>query len=173
MPGTLVVFDRDPGICCLLSVAVETLAAIAWTTDESEALRAICQLKPDMLLLGAAMPHVEWRGLFQAARAKAGACQIIGIAAPEHLSAVRRFAEFGVDGMFWRTTEMGQILRRASATLSFTASARLPWEAHNRHVDRALTYLAVHFIGRVTLQDVARTVGVSVSHLAHVFAAAA
>ena len=173
LSGRLVVFDRDPGIFCLLSLALDDQSTIAWTSQESEVLRAVCELRPQVLILGTGLPAIEWRGFFESVRPNTGPCRIVGVASPEQLALVRRFTEYGVDGIFWRSTELGELLRRVTQLLATVESKRLPWQAHNRHVDRILAYLALHLVNRFTLEEIAREIGVSVSHLTHLFATAA
>jgi AraC-like DNA-binding protein/CheY-like chemotaxis protein len=173
MAGQVVVLDRHPGICCLLAAALDAQSNVIWTSSEYETLREVSRNAPDVLVLDVSVSGVHWADLLQTIRMKAMRCEIIAVIPAGQLVLLQQFTRMGVDAIFERGRELGGLLRRASERVALDAQTPLPWRACNQHVDRALEYLGRHFLETVTVQQVAAAIGVSVSHLAHVFGAAA
>jgi AraC-like DNA-binding protein len=167
-PRYLIVLDRHPGISCLLAAGLGHAGHVLWTVNEFTTLRAMLQAPPDVLILDASLEGIHWPVVAEAARRK-GPCVLIAVVPSERADLLRRLANAGIDRVF-PPAELGNLLREATAGVDANET-RLPWALPNAHVDRALHYLASHVSATVTVGAVAAAIGLSPSHLAHVFAA--
>jgi AraC-like DNA-binding protein len=167
MTGRAMVLDRHPGIFCLLAAA--SPSNVVWASSETQALLRISQDMLDLVVLDASVGGIQWLDLLQTIRLRAPACEVIIVLPDGQLPMLRQFTRWGVDAIFQRDAEIGALIRRATDRLVQDAQAQGSWIACNRHVDGVLAYLGRHFLESLTVRQIARGIGVSVSHLTHVF----
>lgn len=171
MPAHVLILDAHPGMYCLLAANSPSRSLVCWATSEYDALREITERDPDVVVVDASVPDIDWTGLIHVVRTRRGGADVIAIVPRAELVLLRQMSRVGLNAIFQRPTEIGSLLRRVGNRVD--PDAVRPWTARNIHVDHALEYLGRNFLGTVSVQETAEAIGVSVSHLAHLFGAAA
>lgn len=70
---------------------------------------------------------------------------------------------------FRNVSELPEIIREAAMKLCGMVSDKQRTDTGNPHVERARQYISSHLTQEIRMEDIARTVGVSASHLSHLF----
>lgn len=169
--GRVMVFDQQPGTFCILSTTLPY--DVVWVPTEAEALRVTNRETFDLVVLDISVGDVQWPDLLQTIRSRSTSCEVIAAVPAGQLPSLRQVAGLGVDAIFLGDDEVGALFRRIGRRVPRDMAAHSPWRLGNEHVDRALGYLGRHFPKRVSVQQIARAIGVSVGHLTHVFGVAA
>jgi AraC-like DNA-binding protein len=167
MTGRAMVLDRHPGIFCLLATA--SPSNVVWATSETQALLRISEGGLDLVVLDASVSGIQGLDLLETIRLRAPASEVIVVLPDGQLQMLRQVTRWGADAIFRRDGEIGALTRRVTHRLVPHAQAQGWWAASNRHVDGVLAYLGCHFLESLTVRQIASRLGVSVSHLTHVF----
>jgi AraC-like DNA-binding protein len=160
----VVIIDGDPGMASL-AVLLRTRLAVVRTPTASEGLLALKRMAPALVVIDVGLPDLHGADLCRGLRARFPDLPIVLVA---HGPATRGVAEIvsqAIDGFFPKPLAWEPFVSHLRALLP--DGHGLP--EIGPHVARTLDYIARHYHTRLALAPIAKAIGISRAHLAHVF----
>ena len=163
--------DDDIGVQATLSVTLNGKFLLADACTVGEALYLLTQDLPNLLIVSADQSDLDAGSLVRALRAKVRACPVLLLADADHINAARELMGLGISGYFVKPLKFDQLLERISALSEPGHRSRVGIRHLRTHVSRAIEYLSRRHARFPTVKELARVVGISMSHLTHGFSA--
>ena len=154
-----------------LAVTLRKHFVVTTTSTASEGLHRLTGSRPDLVILDSCLPDLKSATFLRALRAHRPNCRVIILAEGEENDALRELLDLRVDGIFPRSDHLDVLLRRINALLrKRRAGARQPArQGLDRHVGEVIRHMAASSGNGLTVQGVARAVGLSSAQLAYLF----
>ena len=154
-----------------LAVTLRKHFVVTTTSTASEGLHRLTGSRPDLVILDSCLPDLKSATFLRALRAHRPNCRVIILAEGEENDALRELLDLRVDGIFPRSDHLDVLLRRINRLLrKRRAGARQPArQGLDRHVGEVIRHMAASSGNGLTVQGVARAVGLSSAQLAYLF----
>jgi len=154
-----------------LAVTLRKHFVVTTTSTASEGLHRLTGSRPDLVILDSCLPDLKSATFLRALRAHRPNCRVIILAEGEENDALRELLDLRVDGIFPRSDHLDVLLRRINGLLrKRRAGARQPArQGLDRHVGEVIRHMAASSGNGLTVQGVARAVGLSSAQLAYLF----
>jgi len=154
-----------------LAVTLRKHFVVTTTSTASEGLHRLTGSRPDLVILDSCLPDLKSATFLRALRAHRPNCRVIILAEGEENDALRELLDLRVDGIFPRSDHLDVLLRRINRLLrKRRAGARQPArQGLDRHVGEVIRHMATSSGNGLTVQGVARAVGLSSAQLAYLF----
>ena len=154
-----------------LAVTLRKHFVVTTTSTASEGLHRLTGSRPDLVILDSCLPDLKSATFLRALRAHRPNCRVIILAEGEENDALRELLDLRVDGIFPRSDHLDVLLRRINGLLrKRRAGARQPArQGLDRHVGEVTRHMATSSGNGLTVQGVARAVGLSSAQLAYLF----
>ena len=154
-----------------LAVTLRKHFVVTTTSTASEGLHRLTGSRPDLVILDSCLPDLKSATFLRALRAHRPNCRVIILAEGEENDALRELLDLRVDGIFPRSDHLDVLLRRINTLLrKRRAGARQPArQGLDRHVGEVIRHMAASSGNGLTVQGVARAVGLSSAQLAYLF----
>lgn len=161
----------DPDVCWRSSVAVAlgTRFAVETSGSACAALHLVMQSRPSIVIFDVCLPDLDSVSFVQALRAHRPACVLIAVAAASIATPLETLAQFRIEGFLRKPIDVDELMERVHALLAPPRAQPFAARRFSRHVCHAITYLGHERAHWPTVSEVAGSIGVSSSHLAHVF----
>jgi AraC-like DNA-binding protein/CheY-like chemotaxis protein len=167
--ASILVLGEDIGTVAAVAVALDGECLVKVAPNVTEAIWAITARRPDLVLMDVCEDVVDQMSFLRTLRSRAPGCLVVVIVPGPHATAVRELAAIPLDGLLQRPLDVAALLARVHGLLALRGMPPFPRPGFGRHVSRTFEYLSSRYGGRVKATDVARGVGVSRSHLEHLF----
>ena len=154
-----------------LAVTLRNRFVVTTTSSASEGLHRLTGSRPDLVILDSCLPDFKSVTFLRALRAHRPHCQVIILAEGEENDELRKLLDLRVDGIFPRSDQLDALLRRINTLLGKPrARARQPARRGlDRHVGEVIRHMAANGGNHLTVQGLARAVGLSSAQLAYLF----
>ncbi len=154
-----------------LAVTLRKHFVVTTTSTASEGLHRLTGSRPDLVILDSCLPDLKSATFLRALRAHRPNCRVIILAEGEENDALRELLDLRVDGIFPRSDHLDVLLRRINTLLrKRRAGARQPArQGLDRHVGEVIRHMAASSGNGLTVQGIARAVGLSSAQLAYLF----
>ena len=154
-----------------LAVTLRKHFVVTTTSTASEGLHRLTGSRPDLVILDSCLPDLKSATFLRALRAHRPNCRVIILAEGEENDALRELLDLRVDGIFPRSDHLDVLLRRINRLLrKRRAGARQPArQGLDRHVGEVIRHMAASSGNGLTVQGIARAVGLSSAQLAYLF----
>ena len=154
-----------------LAVTLRKHFVVTTTSTASEGLHRLTGSRPDLVILDSCLPDLKSATFLRALRAHRPNCRVIILAEGEENDALRELLDLRVDGIFPRSDHLDVLLRRINGLLrKRRAGARQPArQGLDRHVGEVIRHMAASSGNGLTVQGIARAVGLSSAQLAYLF----
>ncbi|TMH98421.1 MAG: helix-turn-helix domain-containing protein [Betaproteobacteria bacterium] len=154
-----------------LAVTLRKHFVVTTTSTASEGLHRLTGSRPDLVILDSCLPDLKSATFLRALRAHRPNCRVIILAEGEENDALRELLDLRVDGIFPRSDHLDVLLRRINGLLrKRRAGARQPArQGLDRHVGEVIRHMAASSANGLTVQGIARAVGLSSAQLPYLF----
>jgi YesN/AraC family two-component response regulator len=154
-----------------LAVTLRKHFVVTTTSTASEGLHRLTGSRPDLVILDSCLPDLKSVTFLRALRAHRPHCQVIILAEGEENGELRELLDLRVDGIFPRSDHLDALLRRINTLLrkpgaGAQQSAR---QGLDRHVGKVIRHMAASSGNHLTVQGVARAVGLSSAQIGYLF----
>lgn len=171
-PGRVLLVSDDAGTVAALTVNLADCLRVSAASTVSDGLRILTKSPPDLVVLDLYdQPHVDSVCFLRTVSARLPVCQIVVIAASERAYTAGELGTLPIGGFFHRPLDLDAVLGRIDSLLTLSGLPAPQRRRLSRNVMRALEYLSQHYPDGLTIGTVANAIGVSPSHLVHVFRA--
>ena len=154
-----------------LAVTLRKHFVVTTTSTASEGLHRLTGTRPDLVILDSCLPDLKSVTFLRALRAHRPHCQVIILAEGGENDGLGELLDLRVDGIFPRSDHLDALLRRINSLLrKRRAGARQPpRRGLDRHVGEVIRHMAASSGNGLTVQGIARAVGLSSAQLAYLF----
>jgi AraC-like DNA-binding protein len=121
------------------------------------------------VVINATAARLGGRGVIDSVRSRRPGCRIVVTEVADDAALFRDLDDFRIERFLPGPLNVGDLLRASIAALSLEGQWHMPSARFGPQVSRALAYIARHFTEQVTVRHIGRDIGVSPSHLAHLF----
>ena len=163
--------EGDLGWRATIAVALERIARVETAPTLGEALNQVLRLRPTCVVLNVRRSSAEAARFLGAVHAQLPACPALVISEDPHLQATLAWESLNIRGVLQPPIDPGGLVRRIAAIAAPTGDGSRAWPQLSRFISHAIDYLGVHFGDDLSVDGVAESVGISGSHLAHLFRA--
>ncbi len=167
MRRLLMMYD-DHGIRAALTVVLERGFDVTTAATASEGLYRLTGLSPDLVVLDMATLDLDPAAFLSGLRARRSGCPVIVVNADGRAPGIAELTALALDGLLFKPFELDKLLERIDSVLGARGAGRL-CPRFSGHVSRSIQHLAHHYGEPLTVDTLATTIGVSASHLAHLF----
>lgn len=168
-PHRLLLVDTDLGRRAALAVTLERVAEVETAPWTVEGLNRVLSFRPTCVVLNVGQTSTDAARFLGALYAQLPACPVLVVSDEAHLDAPLIGEMFNIRGVMRPPVDPGELVRQLEAVLAPRGDAGAPWPQLSHPVSRTIEYVSAHFGEALTVEGVAGTVGVSGSHLAHLF----
>ena len=151
-----------------LAVALRNHFVVTTTSTASEGLDRLTGSRPDLVILDSCLPDLKSVTFLRALRAHRPHCQVIILAEGEENNELRELLDLRVDGICPRSDHLDALLGRINTLLGTPRAG--PQQPARRGLDRrvgkVIRYMAANNGNPLTVQGMARAVGLSSAQLA-------
>jgi YesN/AraC family two-component response regulator len=162
----------DIGTVAVLVMNLSDYLSVSTAATVTEGLESITESTPDFAILDVRRLDLDSVCFIRTISDRLPTCTVIVIAPAEPADIFRELTAFrSIGGFFRRPVDLGALLGRMRSLLTLNAHSSLPKRHMSPYVMRTFEYLGQHHADCFNIQTVADAVGVSASHLVHVFRA--
>lgn len=165
----LLLVGRDLGLAAALSVILGGVFRTDIALTTSDALRYVVKEMPDLVLCHLAGDDVDMLCFLQRLRSRAPESRILVLTDLEDRRTLTDFSRLSVDGIVQHPATIAELLDRLIALAGLTRSTMIMACLRHRQVWRTIEYLSRRYAEPLTIAYIAAHVGVSPSHLIHLF----
>jgi len=168
-PHRILLVGGDPGWRAVLAVALQRLAGVEVAETPVAGFDRALTLLPTCVLLRGDHSSAATARFLRAVHIQQPACISFLVGADVTEDAMPEGGMPNIRGVIASPTAFGEVVARVADVLGAPArsdASRLPF---SDTVSRALDYIGKHYGESLTVQHLARSVGASASHLAHLF----
>ena len=159
----------DIGVQATLAVALRERVVLTEACSVAEAVHLLTLRVPDLLILSTRQPDLDAVALIRLLRAKAASCPVLVLSDEEHLDAVGDVLDLGIDSYFLKPLAFDRLLSRIWLIADPALRPVAAFDGLRAHVSRAIQDVSCQAARVPSVGELARVVGVSVSHLTHGF----
>ena len=163
--------EGDVGWRATIAVALERVARVETAPTLGEALNQVLRLRPTCIVLNVRRSSAEAARFLGAVHAQLPACPVLVISEDPHLQATLAWESLNIRGVLQPPIDAGDLVREIAAIAAPLGEASRPWPQLSRSIGHAIDHLGVHFGNDLSVDGLAEIVGISGSHLAHLFRA--
>lgn len=163
--------DGDLGWRATLAVTIERLARVETAATLDDALNHVLRFRPTCVVLNVQGSSAEAARFLGAVHAQLPACPVLVLSNDPHLQATLAWESLNIRGVMRPPVDPGDLIRRIVAIVAPDEEARRSWPQLSGPVSRTIDYLSAHFGDDLDVDGLAAVVGISGSHLAHLFRA--
>ena len=165
-PIHIAIVDPDPRMA-VLAVLLKPRLAVTVAASAAEALAALKHLAPHIVIVNVDLPDLRGGEFCRILRARFPGCPIVVVTGVESSENLREVTDLPLDGFFRKPVRTDQLIEHLAALLP----SRAAFPRLNGYVGRAIEHVAGAYDRSLRLSSVAQAVGVSRTHLAHLFKA--
>ena len=165
----ILLVDGDVEIQAALMVLLKADFLVSTASTVSEGFYFLNTFSPHLVILDLSSPHLEGVYFLQTLRFRIPMCLVIVLTTSEHSAMLREIATQGIDGFYQKPLHIDKLLEQINVlfaplgqSLSFTPGA-------NHSTSKAIAYVCHNYTQPLTVEVIAKAIGVSSSHLAHLF----
>ena len=162
--------EGDAGWRATIAVALERVARVETAPTLGEALNQVLRFRPTCVVLNVRRSSTEAARFLGAVHTQLPACPVLVLSADPHLQATLAWESLNIRGVLQPPVDPGELVRQIAAIVAPEADGR-PWPQLGRAIGHAIDHLGVHFSDDLSIDGLAAIVGISGSHLAHLFRA--
>ena len=162
--------EGDVGWRATIAVALQRVASVETAPTLGEALNHVLRFRPTCVVLNVRRSSTEAARFLGAVHTQLPACPALVLSEDPHLQATLAWESLNIRGVVQQPVDPGELMRRLAAIVAPEADRR-PWPQLGRAVGHAIDHLGVHFSDDLSIDRLAAVVGISGSHLAHLFRA--
>jgi AraC-like DNA-binding protein len=154
-----------------LAVTLRDRFVVTMASTASEGLHRLTGSPPDLVILDSCLPDLKSVTFLRALRAHRPHCQVILLADSEENGALSELLDLRIDGIFPRSDHLDALLRRIN-TLLGKPRVGTPQPARRglgRHVGEVIRSMAANYGDPLTVEGIARAIGLSRTQLAYLF----
>jgi DNA-binding response OmpR family regulator len=164
----ILIVDSDPGRRATLAVMLASFGAVETTPEGASALSRLGRALNLCIVLGLARGRVGIETV-RAIRAQFPACPIVVATESEDSETMRELHSLEIDEILRPTDEIIDVVHRVGSLLSAGAGPRKTAVRFTEPAAQAIKYIGGKYTEKLCVDTIAHAVGVSGSHLAHVF----
>lgn len=164
----ILLWDRDPVRRAAAAVLLQRFGRVEATDDRRE-LDAVLATPTLCVLLGVERLEAAVLRIVRAVGARWPRCPIVAALARDDRNLVRELEALGVQRALRPPVGLGDVLDGVHAVLAGREEPGRGGARLSRRVGQAIDYVRTHYKEHVNVDGIAEAVGVSGSHLAHVF----
>lgn len=166
----VLVAGLDVGIRASLAAVLDAYVFVDTIATVSAGLQYLTTSSPEVVILDIGPPDLDSMCFLHTLRSRVPACQVVVVSAPNDAHVLQELAASRIDGLLRRPFHIHELLERVTSLLVLAGEkASLPRLRHR--VSKAVEYVSCHYSEPLTVGMVASAIGVSPSHLAHLFRA--
>jgi len=169
--GKVLIVQSDPWSRAALAVFLEPYFQVETASTASDGLYQLSQWPPDLVILDISLPDMDGACLLRALRAHLPVCPVIVIAAPEGTESVRDLTALGIQSLFQKPVHVGRLLERIGSLLPARNGSLPGLPTFSRHICKVIEHFNGNSTQVLTVEGLAEAIGISSSHLTHLFRA--
>ncbi len=169
----LLLVEGDLGWRATIAVALERVARVETAPTLVEALNRVVRLRPTMIVLNAKRSSSEAARFLGAVHTQLPACPALVISDDSHLQATLAWEALNIRGVLQPPLDAGDLIYRIADIAATGNNGAALWPRLSRSISHSINYVAAHFGDDLSVDGLAGVVGISGSHLAHLFRAEA
>src|SRR5262249_23765401 len=162
--------EGDVGWRATIAVALERVASVETAPTLGEALNHVLRFRPTCVVLNVRRSSTEAARFLGAVHTQLPACPVLVLSEDPHLQATLAWGALHIRGGLQPPVDPGELVRQIAAIVAPEADS-WPWPQLGRAIGHAIDHLGVHFSDDLSIDGLAAVVGISGSHLAHLFRA--
>ena len=160
--------EGDLGWRATIAVALERVARVETAPTLGEALNQVIRVRPTCVVLNMRRSSAEAARFLGAVHTQLPACPALVISEDPHLQATLAWESLNIRGVLQPPVDPGELVRRIAAIAAPDGGS---WPQFSRSISHAIEHLGVHFGDDLSVDGLAEVIGISGSHLAHLFRA--
>jgi len=163
--------EGDVGWRATVAVTLERVARVETAPTLGEALNQVLRVRPTCVVLNVRRSSAEAARFLGAVHAQLPACPVLVISEDPHLQATLAWESLNIRGVLQPSIDAGDLVRELAAIAAPLGDDSRPWPQLSRSIAHAIDHLGAHFGTDLSVDGLAEIVGISGSHLAHLFRA--
>lgn len=154
-----------------LTVTLGNRFVVTTASTASTGLNRLTAFRPDLVILNASLPDLKSATFLRAIRAHHRECRVIVLTENEESSSLQELLALRVDGFFQRSHDVEVLFHQIYSLLGAASSAALQLAGRrpDRHVGAAIRHVAANYENNLSVEAIARAVGLSTAQLAYLF----
>ena len=164
----LLLVGGEPGWRATLAVALDRVGSIATSSTLVEGLNCVFMLRPTCVVVNVGDSGAEAAGFLGALHAQVPASPVFIVSDDAYL-VTPAWETLNIRGILRPSVDPGELVSRMGVVIAPGDEAGGRWPRFGAAVSRAIVYLGTHFGEDLTVNGVAESIGISGSHLAHLF----
>ncbi len=165
----ILLMDSDIDMQATLTVLLEPNFIVETASTTSEGFRCLNTAKPDIVILDTGLPDISGAYFLQSLRVRVPACPVIVLTESEQSETLRNMIDLRVEGLCCKPVHVGRLLEQVAPLITSQTKSSLLTSPHRLHAYKAIQYINQNYSQHLTVKAVADAVGISASHLAHLF----
>ena len=164
----LLLVGGELGWRATMAVALARFGTVETSTTLVEGLNRVLMFRPTFVVLNLGESAAEAARFVGALHAQVPASPVFIVSDDAYLD-TQAWEALNIRGIMRPPVDPGELIRRIRVVVAAGDEAGGPWPQLGASVSRAIVHLGTHFGKDLTVNSVAQSLGISASHLAHLF----
>jgi len=161
----------DLGWRATLAVTLARVGRVETASTIIDGLNRVLRFRPTCVVLDVGRSSAEATRFLGGLHAQLPACPVLVVSDDAYLDAAPVWENLNIRGVMRPPVDPGALASQIEAVGAPPGDAPGSWPQVGGPVSRAIDYLGVHFGGELTVDSVAKVIGISGRHLRHLFRA--